>query len=130
MRRHFALFGMVILGVAGAGMKSCIGSDFAFSGGSPLIGFRLIVSVDIFKCPASLDVRDNKILNAVVKDANGTAVNAAVTYSSDRPDIASVNQDRLDAAYPGKTFIIATAGGVASSPCDVTVLPPQNSKTV
>src|SRR5262245_23121568 len=130
MRRHFALFGMVFLGVAGAGMMSCTGSDFASSSGAPLIGSPLIASVEIVNCPTSVDVRDKKILNAVAKDANGTAVNAAVTYSSDRPDIASVNQDRLDAAYPDKTFIIATAGGVASSPCDVTVLPPQNSKTV
>jgi hypothetical protein len=130
MQRHFTFYGMVLLGVAGAGMMSCTGSDFASSSGAPLIGPPLVASVEIVNCPALVDVRDNKILNAVAKDANGSVVNAPPAYSSSRSDIASLSQDRLEATYPGNVSIIATAGGVASSPCNVTVLPPQNSKTV
>src|SRR5262249_52694360 len=130
MRRHFALFGMVLLGVAGGGGVSCTGSGFwSSSGGTPL-GPPPLPSFGVVNCPASGAVSDDKKPISVAKEANGSGVEGRPTYSSSRPDIVSLSRDRLEATYPGNASIVATAGGIASSPCNVTVLPPQNSKTV
>ncbi len=81
-----------------------------------------VEKVELNKGSLTLDIGDEETLTATVTPEN--ADNKTVTWSSDKPDIATVsNSGKVTAKAAGTATITATAGG-KSATCSVTVNEP------
>ncbi|MCM1437680.1 MAG: Ig domain-containing protein [Roseburia sp.] len=77
-----------------------------------------VTGVTLNKSTLTLDIGDSETLTATVKPDNAT--NRTVTWSSDKPEIASVKDGKVTAVKDGTATITATADG-KSATCTVTV---------
>ena len=113
-RAALAVRGVIGL-LAAAGLASCGSSP---TGGSDLpdIFGRPVAVVTV--SPAQLDLRlgDSARLTATVKDADGRVLDVPVTWSSQKPQVATVDANgRVTAVAEGTVSITATAGGKSGS---------------
>lgn len=76
-------------------------------------------SVTLDKTAAELTVGGELLLNAVVKPDNTT--NKAVTWSSDKPSVATVENGKVKAIVAGEAKITATTVNGKTAVCNVTV---------
>ncbi len=125
---RWGVFSALALGVGLGGGVACgtgiATLPFAASG---------IQSILLQACPIQpLRLGDHVSLPASASDAQGNPVTpAAFQYDSLNRRIATVDPSgEVTAVYPGQTEIRASAEGVSSAPCVLTVEPPENSQTV
>ena len=87
---------------------------------TPPDGEVAVTSVTLNKSAITLDINGTETLTATVKPDNAT--NNTVSWSSDKPEIASVANGTVTAKAEGTAVITATADGVSAT-CTVTVNP-------
>lgn len=108
-------------------MGLCFGGGLHCGGGS-----QAIATIEISNCPSTLLPGETLTLTVLAKDASGNVIGGvSFSFSSSNDRFAFVGAaNLLTALYPSAVSITASADGVTSSACNVTVNPLPNTGTV
>ena len=127
LAKRFALWSLCLAGLCYLGGLACSNT----SGGVPNSSAALAV-LEILNCPsAPLAIGEDLQLQFEARDNQGQVL------SSISPQVVS-NQPRyletsatgmVKALYPGEASVVASAQGISSQDCVITILPPENSLT-
>ncbi|HEX6534231.1 MAG TPA: DUF4382 domain-containing protein [Gemmatimonadaceae bacterium] len=106
--------------VVSAGAETS-GQDITVYGGAVEGGEA--ASVSVTPATASVEVGGLAQLYALARDANGQATYAPITWSSDAPDVASVDSGGTVRALGAGTASITASAGAVSGTASITVIP-------